>query len=180
MREPGGGVVGCSGGRRGQGGGGLFGQVVTQLYHIWQLICCVITNKICQRSSFLAELLTRGQPASDGADLSDANRPPSRRAAPFKFNTEVSSPRGRWSATRYARSMRTADCRVCMSDFNSQFASSRQFFFSPNAGEAVCCAENSLQQSKCLVQNRGFLLARMKPGSLLAHANRGFLLAHIT
>lgn len=55
MREPGGGVVGCSGGR---GGGGLFGQVVTQLYHIWQLICRVITNKICQRSSFLVELLT--------------------------------------------------------------------------------------------------------------------------
>lgn len=50
------------------------------------------------------ELLTRGQPASDGADLSDANRPPSRRAAPFKFNTEV-SPRaadGRLRVTRAA------------------------------------------------------------------------------
>lgn len=68
-------------------------QVVTQLHHIWQLICCVITNKICQRSSvfgFFAEFLTWCQVASDGADLSNANWPPSRRAAPFKFNTEVS------------------------------------------------------------------------------------------
>lgn len=136
-------MVGCSGGKGSGGLGGLFGQVVTQLYHIWQLICCVITNKICQRSSFLVELLTRGQPASDGADLSDANRPPSRRAAPFKFNTEVSPPRGRWSATCYTRSMRTADCCVCMSDFNSQFASLRQFF-SPPMPEKLSAALRTL------------------------------------
>lgn len=100
MREPArvGGVVwrwGEGGGGGGGAGeerwGGLLKRVVTQLHHIWQLICCVITNKICQRSSFFlfAEFLTRCQAASDAADLSDANWPPSRRAAPFKFNTEV-------------------------------------------------------------------------------------------
>lgn len=104
--------------REPRGRGQLLGQLVTLLNHIWHLICCVITNKICQLPCFASIWHEPRLHLTALIFLELTVSGPAQCHAALRIQMQHGLAAWQMVGVAYVRGVWTVDCNICMNDFS--------------------------------------------------------------